>query len=62
MSDFKQDFPRKHKKLLSDDSTTVNKERVAYFHPAGTTQNVEIELKSCLTFDELLLFALQYVP
>ena len=48
--------------LISEDSTTVNKERVAYFNPAGATQNAEIKYKSCLTFDKLLMLALQYVP
>ena len=62
MSDFKKAFRQKHKKLLSDDSTTVNKEGVAYFNPTGATQNAEIKYKSCLTFDEFLLLALQYVP
>ena len=62
MSDFKKAFRRKHKMLLSDDSKTVNHERVAYFNPAGATQNAEIKYKSCLTFDELLLLAHQYVP
>jgi hypothetical protein len=35
--------------------------RVAYFNPAGNTQNAEIK-KTCLTFDKLFLLALQYVP
>ena len=50
----------KNKKLLSDDSTMSTK-RVAYFNPAGATQNAEIKYKTCITFDELLLLALQYV-
>ena len=47
---------------ISDDSTTVNKETIAYLYPAGNTQNAEIKYKSSLTFDKLLLLALQYVP
>jgi hypothetical protein len=57
MSDFKKAFRRKHKKLLSDDSATVNKEG-SIFQPC----NAEIKYETCLIFDKLLLLALQYVP
>jgi hypothetical protein len=43
MSDFKKAFRRKQTMLLSEDSTSVNKERKAYFNPAGVTQNGEIK-------------------
>ena len=60
MSDFKKLFGESIKKLLSDDGTMSIKS-VAYFKTAGTTQNAEIKYKTCITFDELLLLALQYV-
>ena len=41
MSDFKKAFRRKQTMLLSEDSTSVNKEKKAYFHPAGATQNAQ---------------------
>ena len=44
MSDFKKAFRRRQTMLLSEDSTSVNKEREAYFNPAGTTQNAEIKI------------------
>ena len=44
MSDFKKAFRQKHKMLLSDDSTTLKHERVAYFYSAGLTQNTEIKI------------------
>ena len=40
----KKAFRRKQTMLLSEDSTIVNKEREAYFNPAGATQNVEIKI------------------
>jgi hypothetical protein len=62
MSDFKNAFRRKHKKLLSDNlhpsAPAVNKGASI----AGATQNAEIKYQICITFDELLLLALQYVP
>jgi hypothetical protein len=44
MSDFKKAFWRKQTMLLYEDSTIVNKEREAYFNPAGATQNAEIKI------------------
>lgn len=44
VSDFKNVLQRKQTMLLSEDSTPVNKERKAYFNPAGATQNSEIQI------------------
>ena len=44
MSDFKKYFRQKQTMLLSEDSTIVNKEREAYFNPAGATQSAEIKI------------------
>ena len=41
---FKKALRRKQTMLLSEDSTSVNKERKAYFNPAGATQNAEIQI------------------
>jgi hypothetical protein len=43
MSDFKKAFRRKQTMLLFEYST-VNKEREAYFNPAGKTQNAEVKI------------------
>ena len=45
MSDFKKAFCRKQTMLSSEDSTSENKERKAYFNPAGATQNPEIKIE-----------------
>jgi hypothetical protein len=59
MSDFLNNFRRKHKKLLSDSlhpsAPAVNKGASV----AGATQNAGIKYKICITFDELLLLAVQ---
>jgi hypothetical protein len=44
MSEFKKAFRHKQTMLLSEDSTSVNKERKAYFNPAGMTQNAETKI------------------
>ena len=60
MLDFKNAIRRKHKKLLSD---SLHPSAPAVNNGArGATQKAEIKYKICITFDEILLLALQYVP
>jgi hypothetical protein len=45
MSDFRKAFRQKQTMQLSEDSTSVNKERNAWFKPIGVTQNAEIKIE-----------------
>jgi hypothetical protein len=45
MSDFKKAFQRKQTMLLSEGSTSINKERKAHFNHADATQKVEIKIQ-----------------